>query len=105
MNFRIAFSLISIATFAPAADAQYVTGFEDPPFISGDINGQDAWTTSANTATARVRTGSEIATDLMNAGLNPANPVHGGSQALMVSGAGASNATIRVISGLDSQPK
>ena len=88
----------------------YVTGFEDPPFkaevltptfMSGAIAGQDGWTTSANSETARIRTAADIAVDLTNAGLNPDMPVHGGSQALYVSGAGASNATIRVIQGLE----
>jgi hypothetical protein len=88
----------------------YVTGFEDPPFkaevltptfMSGAIDGQDGWTTSANPETARIRTATDIAVDLTNAGLNPDMPVHGGSQALYVSGAGANNPTIRVIQGLE----
>ena len=35
--------------------------------------------------------------------MNPANPVHGGTQALMVSGIGASNATIRLMPGLETE--
>lgn len=103
MNLRSVLLLLTLASAISTASAAYVTGFENPPFVSADVNGQDSWTTSANTPTARVRTASEIATDLTNAGLDPAAPVHGGSQALMVSGAGASNATIRVISGLETE--
>jgi len=87
------------------ARAQYTTGFESPPFSSGAINGQDSWTTSAVVDTARIRTASEISADLTNAGFNVGDPVHGGLQALMVSGAGASNATIRVIAGLSTENK
>jgi hypothetical protein len=106
MNLRLALLIVSAAQFfATNALAQYVTGFESPLFVSGELNGQDTWTTSTNTATARILTASEIATELTNAGLNPDMPVHGGSQALVVSGAGAGNATIRVISGLESEMK
>jgi hypothetical protein len=93
----------SLTFTAANAFAQYSTGFESPPFSSGEINGQDSWTVSANTPTARVLTATEIATELTNAGIEPGQTVHSGSQALVVSGTGASNATIRAISGLETQ--
>ena len=100
MKLRSLLYLIPAAFLVTAASAQYSTGFENPPFVSGDVQGQDSWTTSRNFSTARVLTATEIATELTNAGLNPNMPVHGGAQALFVSGAGDSNATIRPITGL-----
>ena len=100
MKLRSLHYLIPAAFLISSASAQYSTGFENPAFVSGDINGQDSWTTSRNTATARVLTATEISTELTNFGLNPGMPVHGGSQALLVSGSSDSNATIRLISGL-----
>lgn len=77
----------------------FTTGFEQPTYVSGALSGQDSWT---NSTTPRVQTAAEIATELSNAGLNPADPVHSGSQAVIVTGTGGSSATIRPISGLDS---
>ena len=93
-------SLSSVHTFG-----QYLTGFESPPFNTGTINGQDSWTVSANDVTVQIRTATEIATDLTNAGFDPGATVHGGQQALILSGAGGNNATIRIIPGLDTEPK
>lgn len=104
MNRRAALWFLPAVLFATGAFAQYTTGFE-PPFFSGQISGQDAWNTAANPATARVLTGSEIATELTNAGVAPGLTVHGGDQALVVSGTGASNATIRLIPGLETERK
>ena len=58
-----------------AAPAQYSTGFENPPFVSGDISGQDSWTTNQNPSTARVLTADRDATELTNVGLNADMPV------------------------------
>jgi len=104
MNFRTVLVCIEVTFVAATSRAQYATGFESPTFVSGQVAGQDSWTTSANNATARVLTDAEIATELTNAGLTPGLTVHGGTQALIVSGSGASNATIRVIPGLEAQP-
>jgi len=104
MNFRTVLVCVAVMSVAATSRAQYATGFESPTFVSGQVAGQDSWTTSANNATARVLTDAEIATELTNAGLTPGQTVHGGTQALMVSGSGASNATIRVIQGLEVQP-
>jgi hypothetical protein len=85
------------------AFAAYVADFESPMFQTGPINGQDSWTTPvAVEQTARMLTADEIALELSNTGRNPGIPVHGGMQALAVSGAGASSATIRQIGGLES---
>lgn len=112
MNLPTILSLVSAAFFVTTASGQYSTGFEFPPFVpksdgpaptTGEINGQDSWTTAAPTSTARILTASDIATELGNVGLDTSMPVHGGSQALVVSGVGAGNATIRVITGLEAQ--
>jgi hypothetical protein len=89
---------------AVTASGQYSTGFEQPPFFSGEIAGQDLWTTTtATSAAARVLTQSEIALELTNAGIpDPGQTVHSGSQALLVSSSSlGSSATIRLISGLE----
>ena len=88
--------------------AQYSTGFENPPFVSGNLNGQDSWTSTTGTpaSAVRIRTATEMASDLAALGLNPANPVHGGSQALLVSATNlAGTTTLRPVSGLQSKPK
>jgi hypothetical protein len=104
MKLRAPLWFASAALVVHAASAQYNTGFEFPPFNTGDIAGQDSWTTSTNTGTARVLTADQIMQELVNGGIaNPGMPVHSGSQALVVSGAGASNATIRVITGLETK--
>jgi hypothetical protein len=100
MKLSLLLSISSAILLPGIASAQYATGFESPPFISGEINGQDSWTTDANFAVNRVLTASEISTELTNLGLDPAMPVHSGSQALMISGTGAATATIRAIGGL-----
>ncbi len=91
------------ASFARTTRAAYVTDFEAPMFTSGPISGQDGWNTPAAVAnTARVLTATELETELYNAGINPGQTVGGGSQALLVSGAGNSSATIRQVPGLES---
>lgn len=42
MNNRHATLLLALL-LAPIAAAQYTTGFEPPPFVLGDVNGQDGW--------------------------------------------------------------
>jgi hypothetical protein len=84
------------------SDGAYVADFESPVFNSGVINGQDSWTTPvAVEQTARILTADQITTELVNTGRNAGVPVHSGMQALAVSGAGASSATIRQIPGLE----
>ncbi|HEX5176435.1 MAG TPA: PEP-CTERM sorting domain-containing protein [Chthoniobacteraceae bacterium] len=94
-----AFFALLFSAHSPAA---YVTGFESPPFNSGTINGQDSWTmTGSLFDTSRIRTASEIAADLANGGFTVGDAVHSGSQALMVSGVGANNSTVRVVAGFE----
>lgn len=79
--------------------------FEPPTYTSGLLEGQDDWTNDQNGNAVRVRTASEIAAALASAGLTPGTTVHGGSQALLVSGAGVASTTIRTITGLETQSK
>ena len=76
------------------------TGFEAPTFTSGQINGQDFWTTDANANTARVLTKAQIATYLESVAITPGETVHSGDQALVVGGTLVANNTIRRVSGL-----
>lgn len=102
MNSSLVLSGAMAVLLATVASAQYNTGFENPPFSSGNIGGQDAWT--GTSAGARVRTDTEIAGDLTALGLNAANPVHGGSQAFLVSSTNlGSSTTLRPVSGLQSE--
>jgi len=97
-------TLVLLASFVVGfssmkASAGFNTGFEAPTYVSGPLSGQDSWTSST---VARVQTQSELETELTNAGLNSADAVHSGSQAVIVTGTGGSSATIRAISGLES---
>src|SRR5688572_9395066 len=67
-----------------AASGQYATSFEPPVYVSGEINGQDTWT-STNSPAARVRTATELESNLTALGMNPGTTVHSGAQALLVS--------------------
>jgi len=97
-------ALTSPFILGSAAFGSYVGDFESGVFHSGPINAQDGWTTPAAVEqTARILTSAEIATELSSAGLNPGVPVHGGSQALIASGAAGSSATIRQIADLASE--
>lgn len=102
MKHLLALVFISSALSVSTAFAQYATDFEAPTFTSGTIDGQDSWT-STNADRARVLTKSGIADELTILGASPGVTVHGGSQALLVSGAGGSSATVRVISGLEAE--
>ena len=98
MKVLVTLASLAAALLAGAARAAYVTDFEAPMFNTGPINGQDGWTTpDAVAPTARVLTAAEIESELAGRGINPGQAVHGGSQALLVSGAGGSSATIRQI--------
>jgi len=97
-------SCVSVVVWAGGLTyGAYVGDFESPVFSSGVINGQDSWTTPTNDFTARIQTSQEIATQLSNAGITPGVPVHGGEQALFVSGTGGSSATIRQIGGMETE--
>lgn len=89
-------SLMSTALWATSASAQtlegYITGFEaagspsevtyPTGYVTGFVEFQDGWTGSGRYP--RVQTADEIAAELTAAGLNPANAVHSGTQALLV---------------------
>jgi hypothetical protein len=86
----------------PVSLALPVAGFEPPTYVSGAIDAQDGWTTDQNANAARVLKTNELATILEAAGLTPGEAAHGGSQALLVSGAGVASTTMRAVTGLES---
>jgi hypothetical protein len=88
-----------VINFSSPAAWGFDTGFETPTYVSGALAGQDSWTGSS---VARVQTQAELDTELTAAGLNPADSVHSGSQAVIVTGTGGSSATIRAFSGFES---
>jgi hypothetical protein len=88
-------TLAATCLLAPSANAQtqgFVTGFEPAGspsevtypagYTSGSVLFQDGWTGGGNLP--RIRTATEISEELTAAGLNSANPVHSGTQALML---------------------
>jgi hypothetical protein len=77
--------------------------FEPPTYVSGIVEGQDEWTNDQNGNAARVLTASEISAELTAGGLDPANPVHSGNQALIVSGANLATTSIRAFTGLETK--
>lgn len=88
---------------AASVSAALVTGFEPPTYTSGAINGQDGWTSTNNANAARVLTAAEFSAEVAAASLTPpTQPVHGGTQALFVTGASitTNSNTVRTISGL-----
>jgi hypothetical protein len=69
----------------------YITGFEESGptevtyptgYTTGSLQFQDQWSSGGNYP--RVQTATEIAQELTDAGLNPANPVRSGNQALLL---------------------
>ncbi|RIK76672.1 MAG: hypothetical protein DCC67_13590 [Planctomycetota bacterium] len=87
--------LVVLSCWAAGAQAQtvegFITGFEPSGptevtypvgYTTGPVLGQDLW--QGGSRGPRVQTAAEIAAELEAAGLNPANPVHSGDQALLV---------------------
>lgn len=95
----LAMAILFGLAFLPTANA-FTTDFESPTYASGTIVGQDTWA-GTNGGVTRILTAAEIAGELTAAGLNPADPVHGGTQALLVSGASGSSSTFRPVVGFD----
>ncbi len=83
-----------------SAQAQTTFTFENPPFISGMIAGQDGWVASGPVDNLAVQTEAEIQAQLTASGMNPANAVHGGSQAFMISGYGGSGNANHALPGI-----
>lgn len=94
---RVVFGLLALLTAVAigvsSASAQFSIGFEAPDYESGPLRlaperhaglqaGQDDW--YGFDGSPRIHTGSEISAALQAAGLNPANPVHTGDQALFM---------------------
>lgn len=86
---------------AAVAQAQYVTGFENPPFTPGAIASQDSWISGGTVSS--VRTASDISALLTASGLNADETVHSGTQALLMSGGEGSVTTRRFVTGLESE--
>lgn len=86
---------------AAIAQAQYVTGFESPPFTPGAIASQDSWISGGTVSS--VRTANDISTLLTTSGLNADDTVHSGTQALLMSGGEGSVTTRRFVTGLESE--
>lgn len=95
-------SFVMVSALATTAAAAFTTGFEAPTYVSGQLSGQDSWT-GTTPATVRVRTADEISAELSASGLNPAAPVHGGTQAVLVTGTAGSSSTFRPIAGLSTE--
>ncbi len=93
-----------VGAFSTTAPAAFTTSFENPPYVSGQLSGQDSWT-GTTPATVRVLTASEISGELTAAGLNPVGPVHGGTQAVFVTGTAGSSSTFRPIAGMTTEPR
>jgi hypothetical protein len=77
------------------------TGFEQPQYSSGELEGQSHWTTDANGAIARVLTSSQISDLLESSGITPGQTVHSGDQALVIGGANVASNTTRPVAGLE----
>ena len=80
-----------------------VGGFEVPKYKSGPLEEQDYWTNDQNGNAVRVLTSSEIAAALQAGGRPAGQTVHGGSQALLVNGVGLATATLRTVTGFETE--
>ena len=95
---RTAGCVVAATMCLSVALAQYSTGFENPPFVSGALNSQDGWTSGGAVS---VRTAAQIEAELAASGLTPEEAIHSGDQALLVSGSGSGVTSRRVVTGLD----
>jgi hypothetical protein len=77
--------------------------FEPPTYRSGLLEDQDGWSNNFNGGAVRVLTAAEIANELAALNLNPSQPVHSGSQAVLIGGLGLASTTIRPITGLETE--
>jgi hypothetical protein len=93
LRLAVAASVAAVALAASNASAQFpagfITGFEPPGptepvgYATGLLTGQDGWDFSDRMP--QVMTAEQLSNELTLAGLNPAQPVHSGNQALLVS--------------------
>lgn len=77
--------------------------FEAPNYVSGLLNGQDGWSNDFNDGAVRVLTDTEIADALTASGRTAGQTVHGGTQALLVTGPALATTSIRTITGLETE--
>lgn len=75
-------SLATIVALTSPVAAQLSIDFENPPYVPGTLQNQQGWTGGQNFP--RVQTSSQIAAELVGAGLNAGTTVHSGAQALLV---------------------
>lgn len=85
----------------PVSLAAKPFNFEAPTYVSGLLNGQDGWVNDFNDNAVRVLTGTEITDVLTATGRTPGQTVHGGSQALLITGPALATTTIRTITGFE----
>lgn len=77
--------------------------FEAPTYVSGPLKDQDGWVNDFNDNAVRVLTEAEIAAALAASGRTPGQTVHGGSQALLITGPALATTTIRSVTGLETE--
>lgn len=77
--------------------------FEAPTYVSGLLKDQDGWSNDFNDNAVRVLTDAEIASILAATGRIPGQTVHGGSQALLITGPALATTSIRPITGLETE--
>jgi hypothetical protein len=87
----------------PVSLAAKLFDFEAPTYVSGPLKDQDGWVNDFNDNAVRVLTEAEIAAQLTATGRTPGQTVHGGSQALLITGPALATTTIRSITGLESE--
>lgn len=78
--------------------------FEAPTYVSGLLKDQDGWSNDFNDNAVRILTDTEIADVLTATGRTPGQTVHGGSQALLITGPALATTSIRSVTGLESEP-
>ncbi|MBE0542353.1 MAG: hypothetical protein IH623_13280 [Verrucomicrobia bacterium] len=77
--------------------------FETPTYVSGLLKDQDGWSNDFNDNAVRVLTDTEIADVLTATGRTPGQTVHGGSQALLITGPALATTSIRSITGFETE--
>ncbi|MCW5552687.1 MAG: hypothetical protein KIS67_11090 [Verrucomicrobiae bacterium] len=77
--------------------------FEAPTYVSGILKDQDGWSNDFNDNAVRVLTETQIADVLTTSGRTAGQTVHGGSQALLITGPALATTSIRSITGLETE--
>jgi hypothetical protein len=85
----------------PVSLAAKLFDFEAPTYVSGFLKDQDGWVNDFNDNAVRVLTEAQIAAELTATGRTPGQTVHGGSQALLITGPALATTSIRTVTGLE----